>query len=262
MNRIPRFRVLDVFLSGLKYDDAVDNVIRMAGDGGRHYVCVFAVDSILKCHADERLARIANSSDMTLCDGMPLVMLGRKAAHVEMSRCYGPDVMLGVSDRGRAAGLRHFYYGGASEEITDALESNLKAKFPGLSVVGKYVPPFRELTPEEEDGVVECINASGADVVWVGVGTPKQDFWMDRFRGRLNAGVLVAVGAAFNFHAGAVRQAPSWMQRVGMEWFFRLLAEPGRLWKRYLIGNPYFIALLLKQMATGKPGRLGEIRQD
>lgn len=254
----PRFSVLDVHLTATRLERAVDRVIEYARDAaGRRYVCVFAVDSVLKSHDNPRLAEIANASAMTLCDGMPLVFLGRKFAKADMSRCYGPDVMLGVTDRGRAAGLRHFYYGGADERTVELLQKNLEEKFPGVNIVGHYVPPFRPLTAEEKADVIKRIDESGADVVWVGIGTPKQDEWASEMRPLLKAPVLVAVGAAFNFHAGTVSQAPLWMRRSGLEWFYRLCAEPRRLWKRYIIGNPRFVFLVLKQLITGKPAPLG-----
>lgn len=254
----PRFRLLDVALTGARLEQAVDHLVGAARSSGRGYVCVFAVDSLLKAHDDPELARIANGADLTLCDGMPLVFVGRKIAGIDMSRCYGPDVMLGVSDRGRASGLRHFYYGGADEATAEKLETNLKSRFPGLVVCGHYVPPFRPLTEEEMRDVARRINESKADIVWVGIGTPKQDYWVSRMRPLLDAPLLVAVGAAFNFHAGTVRQAPPWMRRSGLEWLFRLCAEPRRLWRRYILGNPRFLWLVLRQKITGKPGKLGE----
>ena len=258
-SEFPRFRVLDVALTGARIERVVAALVSMARGRGRHYVCVFAVDSVLKCHDDPRLAAIANASTMTLCDGMPLVLAARRFAHLDATRCYGPDVMLGVLDQGRAAGLRHYFYGGPNEETSRRLRENMEAKFPGLRVVGAEVPPFRPLTADERAETARRINAAAPDVVWVGIGTPKQDFWVSEMRPLLDAPVLVAVGAAFNFHAGMVSQAPRWMQRSGLEWVYRLCAEPRRLWRRYLIGNPRFLFLTVRQLFTRRPGRLGEI---
>ncbi len=255
----PRFRVLDVALTGARIEHVVSELVALAKGRGRHYVCVFAVDSVLKCHDDPRLASIANASDMTLCDGMPLVLVARRFAHLDATRCYGPDVMLGVLDQGRTPGLRHYFYGGPNEETSRRLCENMDKRFPGLRVVGAEVPPFRPLTSEERDATARRINAAAPDVVWVGLGTPKQDYWISEMRPLLDAPLLVAVGAAFNFHAGMVPQAPLWMRRACLEWLYRLCAEPRRLWRRYLIGNPRFIWLLLRQLVTGRPGRLGEI---
>lgn len=260
----PRFRVLDVFLTAARLTDAVDAIVGRARDRAAPGagVCVFAADSLLKCRDDPRLAAIANGSWMTLCDGMPLVLLGRIAARLPVERCYGPDVMLGVLDRGRAAGLRHYFYGGADEETSRLLQERLEERFPGLRVAGREVPPFRPLTAEERRETAARIDATGADVVWVGLGTPKQDFWIGDMRPLLKAPVLIAVGAAFDFHAGRVPQAPRWMRRACLEWLYRLCTEPRRLWRRYLVGNPRFVALLLRQILTRRPGRLGERRRE
>ena len=250
---LPRFRLLDVALTGVRLRDAVAAVIGMCRGGGKGYVCVFAVDSLLKCHDDPRLAAIANSSAMTLCDGMPLVLAGRFFGKLDMSRCYGPDVMLGVADEGRKAGIRHYFYGGNDEDTLSRLRANFAAKFPGIVDAGGEVPPFHRLSGAEKAETAARINAAKPDVVWVGIGTPKQDFWVSEMRPLLDAPLLVAVGAAFNFHAGKVPQAPVWMRRACLEWLYRLCAEPRRLWRRYLVGNPRFLLLVLRQLATRRP---------
>ena len=176
--------------------------------------------------------------------------MGRLSGH-RVERVYGPDVMLALCKRGVPLGYRHFFYGGA-EGVADELATRLKAMYPGLLVSGTRTPPFRPLTPSEEREVVEQINSSGADVVWVGLGAPKQDYWVARFRPMLEAPVLLAVGAAFDFHTGRVRQAPRWMQRVGLEWLFRLTQDPRRLWRRYVIGNPRFVFLVLRQVLSAR----------
>ena len=256
-----RFCILDVWLTGIRFENAVSRILSFAGDGKKHYICVFAVESILCAHREPRLAEIANNADMILCDGMPLVWLGRKSAKLDITRCYGPDIMLKVIQEGCDLGIKHYFYGGDCEDTILKLKQNLREKFPCINIVGHYVPPFRELNVEERNVVISSINNSGADIVWVGIGTPKQDFWVGDFRGNLNVPVLLAVGAAFNFHAGKVRQAPKWMMKSGLEWLFRLYAEPRRLWRRYLIGNHYFIFLLLKQFITGKPARIGQLKK-
>lgn len=254
---VVRFSLLDVFLSGTTLAEAVKQIVGYTADGGRHYVCIFAVDSLLKCHDNPRLAAIANASDMTLCDGMPLVFVGRKIARIPMNRCYGPDVMLRTIEAGCAKGVKHFFYGGQDETTVARLEANLRRKFPDVQIVGHYVPPFRDLTDAERQTVCEQINRSGADIVWVGVGTPRQDYWVSEYRSLVEVPVLIAVGAAFNFHAGVVPQAPRWMMRCGLEWLFRLMAEPRRLWRRYVYGNPRFLWYVLKQWLTRHPRPLG-----
>ena len=258
VSSLQRFSLLDVALTGITIEQAVQQVVAYTRDGGLHYVCIFAVESLLQCRDDPQLREVANRSDMTLCDGMPLVFVGRTFAGLEMNRCYGPDVMLKTIEAGCASGVKHFFYGGADETVMEKLIANLKAKFPDIQVAGEYVPPFRDLTDVEQAEVVTKINASGADIVWVGIGTPRQDYWVSNYRSVLNVPVLIAVGAAFNFHAGTVPQAPRWMMRCGLEWLFRLLAEPRRLWRRYLIGNPRFIFLAIRQLLTRRPHALGK----
>ena len=255
---LPRFRVLDVALTGVRLEEATRAALGFCRDGGGgRYVCVFAVDSILKCHDDPRLADIANSSAMTLCDGMPLVLAGRLFGRLDVSRCYGPDFMLAMADAGRASGIRHYFYGGCDEDTLRRLRAALSEKFPGMIDAGGEVPPFHPLSDEEARQTAERINAASPDVVWVGIGTPKQDFWVSRMRPLLKAPLLVAVGAAFNFHAGKVPQAPQWMRRNCLEWLYRLCVEPRRLWRRYLIGNPRFVLLVLRQLLTRRPHPLG-----
>lgn len=258
---LARFSLLDVELTGVRIEHAVEKILSFTSDGKKHSISIFAVDSLLRCRDTPRLAEVANATDMTLCDGMPLVFVGRKFAKLDMNRCYGPDVMLKTLEAGCEKGLKHFFYGGDCEATITKLAGNLKAKFPTLQIAGHYVPPFRDLTSEERDHVIALINESKADVVWVGIGTPRQDYWVSEYREPLNAPVLIAVGAAFNFHAGTVPQAPRWMMRCGLEWLFRLGAEPRRLWKRYLIGNPRFILLVIKQGLTRKPHALGAVRR-
>ncbi|MGI9037994.1 MAG: WecB/TagA/CpsF family glycosyltransferase [Gemmatimonadota bacterium] len=183
---------------------------------------------------------------MVTPDGMPLVWLSRRRGRPEVSRVYGPDLMLSCCDSFRDRGARHYFYGGA-EGVPEQLASSLTERFPGLEVAGGFSPPYRDLTEAENREIVARINESRPDFVWVGLGCPKQDFWMAEHRDELEAPVLVGVGAAFDFHSGRKRQAPSWMQSRGLEWLFRLLSEPRRLAGRYVAGNSRFIALVLAE---------------
>jgi N-acetylglucosaminyldiphosphoundecaprenol N-acetyl-beta-D-mannosaminyltransferase len=180
-------------------------------------------------------------------DGQPLVWALRALGYKQASRVYGPDLMAHYCAR---AGARMFLYGGRDEGALEQLTAALRERFPGLDIVGGYSPPYRELTDAERDAVVAQINGSGADVVWVGTGQPKQEKWMAQMRDRLEAPILVGVGAAFDFHAGIVAQAPSWMQRAGLEWVFRLSREPRRLWRRYARYNPRFVAAFAREWAS------------
>lgn len=177
---------------------------------------------------------------MTTPDGMPLVWCGKAAGAFWMDRVYGPDLILRVCEESVEQGWTHFLYG-AGPGVAEELATKLGSRFPRIRVAGTHTPPFREPTPEEEDEIVAMIDDSGADVVWIGLSTPDQERWMARFRPLLSAPVLVGVGAAFDIHAGRLRQAPRWMQRSGLEWLFRLAIEPKRLWRRYASVVPLFV---------------------
>lgn len=241
----PRFDLLGVKISALTLDEAADLIEKWVASRTIQYVNVCTSGTLLECYDHPPLAEIVNGAGMATPDGMPLVWLGRWRGF-KVSRVYGPDLMLKVSEQGLPRRLRHFYYG-STARVLDRLRDRLQQRFPGLEVVGMQAPPFRALTGEEIQATASLINAARPDIVWVGLGTPKQDEWVGRFRSLLDAPVLVAVGAAFDFHAGTVRQAPRWMMRCGLEWFFRLLMEPRRLWRRYLVGNPRFVALVFRQ---------------
>ncbi len=247
----PRFPVLATSISAVRPVVVVRRVLEMVAVRERGYVNVCTVHTMLECVDDPRMAAIVNGSSLAVPDGMPLVWLGQRAfPEAGVQRCYGPDLMLAVCKAGLATGMRHCLYGGAPD-VLELLERNLKAKFPGLDVVERISPPFRELAAAENQQMADRINAARPDVVWVGLGTPKQDLWMGEFRCKLDAPVLIAVGAAFNFHAGRLPQAPRWMQRIGLEWLYRLIKEPRRLWRRYLVGNPRFLWLLMQQLGRG-----------
>lgn len=243
---IPRVDVLGVGISAINMGMALAIIENWIVRRESHYVCVTPVHSVMECHRDPDLRCIFNASGLTTPDGMPLVWLCHLKGHQYVGRVYGPDLMLALCERSVSRGYRHFFYGGA-QGSPEQLAANLQRRFPGLAVVGTYSPPFRSLTPEEDAQVVQMINETTPDVVWVGLGSPRQERWMAAHIGWLIAPVLIGVGAAFDFHAGLKRQAPRWMQRSGLEWLFRLLTEPRRLWRRYLVSNPLFVTLVLLQ---------------
>ena len=241
----PRFPAGVVALSALSLSAARDRVAHWIETQQRHYVNICTADTVVQCAAQPQLAKIISEAGMATTDGMPLVWLAKRHGFDEATRVYGPDLMLELCALSEQRGYAHYFYGG-STEVLAKLNDRLRQQFPRLRIAGLYAPPFRPLTETEENEVAEKINATHPDIVWCGLGTPKQDYWVYRFRPRLEAAALIAVGAAFNFHAGQVRQAPRWMMRCGLEWFFRLCMEPRRLWRRYLIGNPRFLWLLWK----------------
>jgi N-acetylglucosaminyldiphosphoundecaprenol N-acetyl-beta-D-mannosaminyltransferase len=182
-------------------------------------------------------------------DGQPVVWAMNALGHDLPSRVYGPDLMARYCERSAQTGRRMFLYGGRNQGALVQLALNLRRRFPGVQIVGGFSPPFRTLSDEEREAVVAEINHARPDVVWVGIGVPKQEKWMATMHEHLDAPVLVGVGAAFDFHAGLVPQAPSWMQGAGLEWLYRLAQEPRRLWRRYLTYNPRFVLGFARQYA-------------
>jgi len=243
---IRRVDVLGVGISAIDMAMACDEITRWIYHREQHYVCVTGVHGVMESQRDPELLAIHNASGLTAPDGMPMVWAGRRAGADWMSRVYGPDLMLTVLKRAADRGWSSFLYGG-NEGVADLLATRLRERFPGLKIAGTCSPPFRPLHPREDDDVVYRINHSGADIVWVGLSTPGQERWMAAHVGRLEAPAMVGVGAAFDFHAGLVSQAPSWMQQRGLEWLYRVAKEPRRLWKRYLQNNPAFVAQILRQ---------------
>lgn len=229
--------------------EAIISRAKAGGSDGPQYVCPTSVHGIVEADRSPDFARVLGDAWIVTPDGMPLVWMGRLAGAAGMERVYGPDLMKAVCAASVGTGLRHFFYGGAPG-VPEHLAARMAEAFPGLAVGGAYSPPFRELTAEELEAVARRINDSGAEIVWVGLSTPKQELWMARVRHLLSAPVLVSVGAAFDFHTGRVRQAPMWMRRRGLEWLFRLSQEPRRLWRRYVFGNSRFAYLALREFLS------------
>jgi N-acetylglucosaminyldiphosphoundecaprenol N-acetyl-beta-D-mannosaminyltransferase len=234
-----RVDILGVGVSAINLDDAVETIERWIVERSRNYVCITGVHGVMESRRDQRLGKIHNQAGMVTPDGMPLVWFSRLSGKSRTERVCGSDLMRKMTAVSSLRGYRHFYYGGA-EGVTDKLKRVLVHAHPTLEVVGALCPPFRELTPQEDQSVVDAINAKRPDIVWVGLSTPKQEFWMASHLGRIEAPVMVGVGAAFDFLAGTKRQAPLWMQRNGLEWLFRLCSEPRRLWRRYAYIVPGF----------------------
>ena len=241
--------VLGIPLARIDYAGTIDWMERAIAASERRYVCVAAVHTVMAAQEDEELRAAVLGADLVVPDGQPLVWAMNALGERLPDRVYGPTLMWQACARAARSGTRAFLYGGRDEAALERLQSALREAHPGLDIAGSHCPPFRALTRGEEDEVAAKIDASGADVVWVGIGVPKQEKWMARMRPRLAAPVLVGVGAAFDFHAGLVAQAPNWMQERGLEWAFRLAQEPRRLWRRYARYNPRFLTGFARQWA-------------
>lgn len=245
----PQVEVLGVPLALTTYQRTLEWIDAMVASRRQGYVCVAATHTVMVCAEDEDLRAAVRGSTLTVPDGQPLVWALNLLGHAQPNRVYGPDLMALHCERASRNGTRIYLYGGRDRAALDRLARTLRARYPGLRIVGGWSPPYRALTDDEESAVVTEINESEADVVWVGIGVPKQEKWMAAMRDRLAAPVLIGVGAAFDFHAGLVPQAPAIVQRLGLEWAFRLAQEPRRLWRRYARYNPLFVLRFARQLA-------------
>lgn len=203
------------------------------------YICVTNVYVVVESQRNKAFLQILQTSGMNVADGMPLVWIGKMLGYSQIERAYGPMLMKRICGISQQQGYKIFLYGTTTSTLS-LLIQELKQQFPKLIIVGSFAPPFRSLSEKENKEVFNKINASGAHVVFVGIGTPKQEIWMYQARKKLQANILIGVGAAFDFIAGTKKQAPRWMQQIGLEWLFRMVQEPRRLWKRYLINNILF----------------------
>jgi N-acetylglucosaminyldiphosphoundecaprenol N-acetyl-beta-D-mannosaminyltransferase len=237
--------IIGMRVDATSYADATERVIQWARNEETRYVCVASVNNVMHSRDDATYASMMNGADLVTPDGMPLVWGLRVLGVAHAERVYGPSLMPLVCERAAREGIPVGFFGG-TPEVLARLEAELLRMFPELDIVYSWPPPFRPLDAEEEQRVVRDIDSSGARIVFVGLGTPKQEQWMVRHQDKLTA-VMLGVGAAFDFIAGEKKQAPSWMQKRGLEWLFRLVSEPRRLWRRYLYSNPRFVGLFAAQ---------------
>lgn len=238
--------VLGMRVDATSYEDASRRVVRWAWEGRSAYVCVATVHMNMEAFASGEFSRVVNGAELVTPDGRPLVWALRSLGVRDASQVRGTDLTTSVAERAAAEGVPIGLYGGTPELLAKFTQV-LEARHPGARVVCKIAPPFRPLTPEEDESVTREISSSGARILLVGIGCPRQENWMAAHKERIPA-VMIGVGAAFDFHTGRIRQAPRWMQRTGLEWAFRLLMDPRRLWKRYARHNPRFVLLLLAQL--------------
>jgi len=246
-----RVNVLGVGISVLNLRTALTAIAGAVRERRQGYICVTGVHGVMEAQDDPAFKNILNAALLCTPDGMPMVWAGKLAGHREMDRVYGPDLMLDVCAWSETSGAKHFFYGGA-DGVAELLARQLHEKFPQLKIAGTYTPPFRRLTADEEKQLAAQITAAAPDILWVGLSTPKQEKFMAEYLPKLDVTLMVGVGAAFDFHSGRVRQAPRWMQRSGLEWFYRLCREPRRLGKRYLRNNPLFLLKSFGQLTGWK----------
>ena len=239
--------MLGVGISAINLDSAVATLSQALKRRAKGYVCVTGVHGVSEAQHDVEFRRILNSAMLNTPDGIPMVWMGRLQRFRAIARVYGPDLMLRLCAAGVSEGFTHFLYGG-QPGVAEQLKARLELRFPGIRIVGTYSPPFRPLTPDEETDLIRNVSLLQPDLFWVGLSTPKQEKFMAAYWQKLNARIFLGVGAAFDFHAGRVPQAPVWIQRSGLEWLFRLAREPKRLWKRYLKNNPLFVVRAFCQL--------------
>ena len=245
---IPTREILGLPVAMTDYDEAMAVMDGMIARREQGYVCVAAVHTVTAALSDACLRSALHGASLTVPDGMPLVWAANHMGEDLRDRVYGPELMARYNARCRDAGHRVWLYGGRDQGSLAQLALNMHKANPGMRIVGGYSPPFRPLTEAEEDEIARQINAAKPDVVWVGIGVPKQEKWMARMRDRLDVPVMCGVGAAFDFLAGRVSQAPEWMQRRGLEWSYRIAQEPRRLLPRYVLHNPRFLAAVTRQI--------------
>lgn len=246
--------IVGVPISMTSYDEVFDAIAERPSDHAT-VVAVCNVHSVMSARRDEDLFEAISQAEIATSDGVPLVWGLRWTVRPEQQRVYGPELMRRAFADESGRGWKHYLYGSTPETL-DLLGEKLPEIAPGAEIVGVHSPPFRELSAEERSAELEAIRDSGADIVWVGLGMPKQELWMHRVKNELPGIAMLGVGAAFDFLAGTVKQAPVWVQRAGLEWLYRLIQEPRRLWRRYVYNNPGYVVLLGWQIATAKLGRL------
>lgn len=239
-------KVLGVPIDVVDWDHAVKRIFEWGSRRESRYVCACNVHSVVTAGRDAGFGLAVAQADMAIADGEPVAWILRKLGFAGQRRLSGPDLMWRCCAEAERLGLPVYFYGSTHETLM-LLGARLRQHFKNLVISGCYSPPFRLLNAGEEQAEAQRINSSGAALVFVGLGCPKQEMWMSRQRGQVNA-VMIGVGAAFDYHAGTVERAPLWMQRSGLEWFYRLVSEPGRLWKRYLVTNTIFVIAAVKQL--------------
>lgn len=242
-----RYSVIGCKINRLTMAGALDSAIERACNEDGGYICFANVHACVTARERGTFMKLINNSFMSLPDGKPVYWVGKFKGCINLEQIPGPDFFLALLKINKSPSLRHYFYGG-SQEVLDKLFENIKTNNPKAQIVGTESPPFRKLSDAEIECSLNRIRAAKPNFVWVGLGAPKQEIWMEKHWEELKPAVLLGVGAAFDFHAGAVQRAPRWVQHLGLEWLHRLLQEPGRLWKRYFYTNSMFLFYLAKDI--------------
>ncbi|HNY26112.1 MAG TPA: WecB/TagA/CpsF family glycosyltransferase [Candidatus Sumerlaeota bacterium] len=251
---VSKSEILGIPFDLVDYASVFATVEEWRHQGRRSWLAITNPHSVMTCHRDPAMWDATVEAGMVLPDGVGITLAARILGYPHRGRVTGPTLMLRLCDWGREKGYRHFFYGGAPG-VAEELAARLTERFPGLQVAGTYCPPFRPLAPEEDEEVVRLINAACPDIVWVGLGAPKQEKWIAKHRDRLMAPVCVGVGAAFDFHSGRVPWAPAWIRRAGLEWGIRLVLEPRRMWRRNVDSVLFLARVLGAKLGRGKSSR-------
>lgn len=252
LRSLPRANILGVGVHAVDLSGAAHLIHLAIEKGQKGYVCVTSVHGVMEAQRDPEFRNILNRALLVTPDGMPTVWVGRLQGHSQMSRVFGPELMIEVCARSADNGIRHFMYGG-NPGVADELAANLRRLFPKINIAGTFTPPFRPLSVSEQAVLERQVEAACPDIIWVGLSTPKQEMFMAANIGRLPCKVMIGVGAAFDIHTGRVKDAPAWVKKAGLQWAHRLCQEPRRLWKRYLVNNSTFLVALGLQLTGLRP---------
>ncbi len=250
MNRIQETSILGVNIAVTNIDEILKFLSENMKEVSGNYICVSNVHTTVLSYEDSDYKKVQNNALLRLPDGAPLSSVARKKGFSEAKRVTGPDLMQKIFESSDSNGYRHYFYG-STEETLKKLRDKLQEKYPNINIVGMYSPPFRTLTEEEDNEIIKNINNTEADIVWVGLGAPKQEIWMNNHKNKIK-GLMIGVGAGFDYHAGNIKRAPKWMQKCSLEWLYRLLQDPKRLFKRYFRTNAKFIKLVHKELKNEK----------
>jgi len=235
-----KINILGVRVDTTSIPAVLDHIRQCIQENGKGYITVTGVHGIMESQRSAAVKRAHNGSFLTVPDGMPLVYIGRMHGHARMRRCYGPDLMTAIMQESVKRIYTHFLYGG-KKGVAENLKKELEQKYPGIRITGTFTPPFRPLNSHENRDLKDLVRYLKPDIVWVGLSTPKQERFMYEYLPLLDTKLMIGVGAAFDIHTNQIHSAPRWMQRLALEWLYRLIQEPKRLWRRYLLNNPLFI---------------------